>query len=251
MFLVPRGSEFSRWGTGNTSLPGHDRSSFQLRSALLRPVAILTRSIRRRTGYGLAETRPVFVHLQKTGGRSIGRMLKTAYWGHPILWVGADKLDMPQRELERYSVFRGHIPPSFAARVPNAFPFTFLRDPEDCLLSMYFYGRQRGRDLKSLRECLATDFADNLMTRALAGDADADAAIEALRKMKFVGLTERFDEDTSRLFHMLGKGHIEPVVWKPTRARVYLEDLSSEVRARLKELTVLDRKVYDWALKQR
>ena len=43
------------------------------RSVLLRPVAAAARTLRKYTGYGLPDRRPVFIHIPKTAGRSIGR----------------------------------------------------------------------------------------------------------------------------------------------------------------------------------
>ncbi len=184
-------------------------------------------------------------------------MLKVAYWGYPILSVpaaGARRdlaLHLPQSEFERYAAYRGHVPPSFAERVPNPFVFTFLREPRERLVSHYYYHRSLGLEKLSLTKFLESDAADNIMTRAIAGEPSAEAAIEVLSTMDFIGLTERFDDDTERLFALLGRRSVPPLRWKPTHIRLELEDLAPSVLTALEERTAEDRAVYAWALSQR
>ncbi len=217
----------------------------------------IARSIRQKTGLGLPGRRAVFIHIPKTGGRSIGRMMKSAYWGQPILWIPSGGvrrervLGMPQEKLDRYAGYRGHVTASFADRVTNPFVFTFLREPRDRTISQYFYNRSLdSAERQSLGKFLESAHADNVMTRSLVGEPSAEAAIDALSRMDFVGIMERFEEDTRRLFELLGRPPVEPVKWKPTLARVELEDLAPRVRAALEERTAADRKVYDWVLQQ-
>ncbi len=184
-------------------------------------------------------------------------MLRAAYAGYPVLHVpsGGPRrelvLHMPQSRFERYAAYRGHVPPSFAERVPNPFVFTFLREPIDRLISEYYYNRSIACTAPpSLRAYLEDGLSDNPLTRALAGEPVADAAIEVLSKMDFVGLMERFDRDIARLFERLGRPNVAPSKWGSTYARVEFEDLSSDVRAALRERTTADRKVYEWALER-
>ena len=217
----------------------------------------IVRSFRKVTRIGLPEVRPVFLHIRKTAGTSLRRMIDRAYWGQPVLNVAGggarrERVEqMSQSYLDRYAVYVGHFPPEFAERVRNPFLFTFLREPQDRLVSDYFYHRPGGWLPDTFEAFLDDDSSDNHITRALAGEASAERAIEALAAMDFVGFTETIEEDANELFRRLGKGDVTMVKTKITRDRPVLEDLPETVRQAVEHRTCEDRKVYDWAFRRR
>lgn len=217
----------------------------------------IVRSVRMITRIGLLKVQPVFLHIPKTAGTSLRRMMDRAFWGQPIMNVPSggprrERIDrMSQSDFDRYSVYRGHFPPEFADRVRNPFVFTFLREPQDRLISHYYHYRPMGLVPASLEAFLDDDSSDNIMTRALAGRPSADAAIEALAAMDFIGLTEDFEADTKRLFNLLGRESTPQSRWKVTDDRPALDDLSTSVRCALERRTAEDRKVYEWGWQRR
>jgi hypothetical protein len=217
----------------------------------------IVRSLRKVSRVGLLEIQPVFLHVPKTAGTSLRRMMDLAFWGHPILNVPGggprrERIDrMSQSHFDRYSVYRGHFLPEFSRRVRNPFLFTFLRRPEDHLLSYYYHYLSMGMMPSTFEAFLENSSSDNIMTRALAGKPSAEDAIEALAAMDFVGLTEEFEEDTKRLFEALGRKRVPVERWKVTERRPAPDDLPKNVLQAVKRRTREDRKTYDWAVKQR
>ena len=173
--------------------------------------------------------------------------------GQPVLYLplgGADRdriLRMPDEAFHRFGVYRGFFDIALAReRVPNPFIFTFLRNPEERLVSDLYYGSaKRGAEF-SFENWNPDDC--NLMTRMLAGSASAAAAIEVLSSMDFVGVTERIDRDMPRLLTLLGRPWVPVVTRNVNRERPALDDLPSHVRSLLAERTKADREVYEWAL---
>jgi Sulfotransferase family len=204
---------------------------------------------------GLPDIRPVFISIPKTGSTSVARMLRTAYWGHPVLylpWEGEDReriLRMPGSTFRRFGVYRGYFDIAFVKeRVPNPFVFTFLRDPQDRLVSDLYYFASKGGTRFSFENWMPGDH--NFMTRMLVGSTDADAAIEVLSSLDFVGVTERIGSDMPRLFSRLGKANVPVVVKHQTPERPALHQLPARIRSLLAESTEADQKIYDWALKR-
>ena len=221
---------------------------------VLRPAAAALRAFRHVTGVGLPDVRPVFISLPKTGSTSVARMLRSAYWGQPVLYLpvggpGRERiLQMPKKTFDRFGVYRGYFDVSVAReRVPNPLIFTFLRDPVERLISDLYYGAAKIRTQISLEDW-RPDGDCNVMTQLLVGSADAEAAIEALSSMDFVGITERMDSDMPRLLQQLGRPNVAMERKNVNRGRPASDDLSPRVRSFLRERTEADRKVYEWAL---
>jgi hypothetical protein len=202
---------------------------------------------------GLPDIRPVFISIPKTGSTSVARMLRTAYWGHPVLYlpIGGDDreriLRMPRTSFNRFGVYRGFFDIALAReRVLNPFIFTFLRNPEERLVSDLFYGPAKMRTEFSIEDWRPED--GNYMTRMLTGGNDADVAIEVLSSMDFVGVTERIASDMPRLLARLGRPNVPMVTKNVNRKRPKLDELSPRIRSQLADATEADRKIYEWAL---
>jgi hypothetical protein len=219
----------------------------------------IVRAARKVTGIGLLPRQPVFLHIPKTAGTSLRRMMDKAFWGQPALNVPStgprrERIErMSQQQFDRYAIYRGHFLPEFATRVRNPFLFTFLREPQDRLLSHYYYYYHQpdgtGLPIQAFLEDPAR--SDNMITRALAGEARAAVAIEALAAMDFIGFTEDFEHDVGLVLRMLGREGVVEERTKVTPTRAALDDLPSGVRAALEERTSEDRKVYEWAIANR
>lgn len=220
---------------------------------MFRPAAAILRGFRRATGIGLPHVRPVFISIPKTGSTSVARMLRTAYWGQPVLYLQIDgegrerALQMSRRRFNSFGVYRGFFDVALArARVANPFVFTFLRDPVERLVSDLYYGPTKTGEAFSIEAWTPGDC--NNMTRMLVGDANADAAIEVLSSMEFVGITERIDTDMSRLLGRLGRPNVPEVRKNVNRGRPAVDDLPPRIRSLMLEATEADRKIYEWAL---
>lgn len=92
----------------------------------------------------------VFLHIPKTAGQSIHTALVNAY-GEDVICparVNEHLYKMGINELNRYQVFSGHLDWSLLDCVKGPkYVFTVLREPEDRILSFYFYLREEALKL--------------------------------------------------------------------------------------------------------
>lgn len=178
-----------------------------------------------------------FVHIPKTAGMTLVRILERQYGPESVFFLDNDRLAESGRELESLSrtgtrplrVVRGHVPfgsHRFVARPVTH--VTLLRDPVARVVSHYRYVlRTPGHFLREAvvsRSISLEDYADsglsceldNGQTRLLSGAADSvpfgrcgeellAAAKQNLREhFAVAGPTERFDETLCLLKRRLG-----------------------------------------------
>lgn len=150
-----------------------------------------------------------FVHIRKTGGSTVDMILRQSFGaGHFRIRLGRDRSVNPIATAEeirrcrwiywRMRCISGHgiVPHSNLEAVGKPIRyFTFLREPLTRCASDYQFRVTRGGMRKPFKEWVRSEFAGNQQSLKIAGQPDADAAIEMLRtKVGFVGLLERFDE---------------------------------------------------------
>jgi Sulfotransferase family len=85
----------------------------------------------------------VFMHIQKTGGTSLQRMLRDV-WGQNLFAEHGDTLATHKGvELSAYSIFAGHFNYDSLRHLPRKRQsiFTFVREPKERLLSLYYFLR--------------------------------------------------------------------------------------------------------------
>ncbi len=238
-------------------------------------------------GFG-PEQRLYFLHIHKTAGSTLARILET-HFGQgqicpPQTWQ--QFLTLPRSDLAQYRLFRGHLL-AFSQWLPaRPWIVTFLRDPVERTLSTYGYIRRNDRhrlhrasmtmDLETFlhdpdtagtvrdlqtRWILANAFpCESLkdMERQLAelGLDPLTTARHQLDSYAFVGLVERFETSVQRLMDTLGWPLFD---WMTEHAgdrvnvsegRVRRDELSPGVLDRILELTTLDRALHDGALAQ-
>ena len=225
----------------------------------------------------------LFLHIQKTAGTSIVNLARPRYLtsltSHGDCWHLAPEL------FRHVGFVSGHFGYDFARHLmPGRFTFTFLREPRERVLSMYYFCRQREPDRfkiyerarsMELVEFLEAGFTDawvrkniwnnqswqlcngysHLDDRSL-GNFQAhevlDLARRHLRQFNYVGFMETLATDTKAIIGQLG------IV--PTRelrrensatSRPGLKDVPERARTLLDELTVLDRQLYQEAWQRR
>ena len=174
----------------------------------------------------------IFYHIEKTAGTTFNDILarqygrKNRYHLHPPerrKEIAAFK-DMSEEERAQYTCLTGHMSHLLADHVPLPVKYvTFLREPMKQVMSSYNYTKynagtkahDRIKDLKSVDEYLdwqLGDRRDNIQTRYLAnvtrfmeehtgqvdfakdGEELYKKALEKLKSMEHVYITEKFDE---------------------------------------------------------
>ena len=177
--------------------------------------------------------RPVaFLHIPKCAGTAVTRALASLFTPSEICPEWTQRLhEMPPEELARYRLVSGHFYWDLAERLPaSGFVFTFLREPRERLLSLYYYfrcfpldteGPGRSRAMRKAKELLIRPFlmtdylsvrneVDNVITHRLAGlkyldngrltigdDEAVGLAVEHLGSMSAFGLVERYAESAA------------------------------------------------------
>jgi hypothetical protein len=212
----------------------------------------------------------VFVHIQKTAGKTLRHILRRLYAGpgrsvHVPNFFAKPELHwsaVAERTDDRppgHEVAHGHM-----LFEPDRWPrdarfLTILRDPVERTISHYYWlnerrGARSGWD--SIEEALDQGaIRDNLQVRVIAGADPAgpvtatmtEDAIAALDRFSGVGLTERFDESLVLFRRALGwrTTAYERVNSTNSRApRTALDDATIE---RIQEHTRFDQLLYDVA----
>ena len=229
---------------------------------------VLTRAIFGERG---AHPLTAFVHIPKTAGGTVGVMLNNAYPPGAVRKAG-NYLRYPERNLAKLTrakwtgrwigarVIIGHVPYSlFHKTLPRGTRYvTFLRDPVDRVISHYHREIQRKTSLKSLEEALDARVPElnDLATRCLCDDpaplgelapSALDDAKANLSKFACVGIQERFDESVVLLQRTLGFALVPYLNEHVSSDRPDLDELSTELRARVMEINRLDVELYAFA----
>jgi hypothetical protein len=225
-----------------------------------------------------------FVHIERTGGSTVISILRRSFGtGHCDIRLPLAKRpgDRPQHQLDRRVVvdaevlrrvtrvyrnlegIAGHnVKPygDLGRSNPEIRFFTFLRDPVARLRSHFLNARLTDHGPQDFARWIAATWVHNWQTKMIAGEPDAQKAIELLSTdFKFVGLTERFDESVLMLGQWLQNPGFRPEyrrinqlsdkrppheIARLQRDTRYLD--SDPARTRIQEAIGEDQKVYDF-----
>ena len=184
----------------------------------------------------------IFIHLYKTGGTTLNRIIEWEYKTSRICsveptwwqWSYQRITRWSPRRLAKMEVFKGHMPFGLHRLIPRPANYvTVLREPVERAISDYYFARRfkphrhhRAALQLSLEEFFLQKHEHNLQSRILAGpdshelfpsvcDAGTLAAAKdnLARRFIVVGLTERFDETLALLKVLLN--------WKVRRYRSF------------------------------
>lgn len=162
----------------------------------------------------------IFLHVPKSAGTTLNRLIE---WEYPLFqmysvdpvlfrWSRARLWRLPQRRLEKFRVFKGHMPFGLHEVLPQPATYiTVMRGAVERVISAYYfmsnymlhpnYWKFR-RERWTLEDFVRRSPRENVQTKMIAGaDYDAPCTAEILAKAKenlqyfsVVGLTERFEE---------------------------------------------------------
>lgn len=268
------------WVGGQVELRGA-RPFGRPRSSGLDATTPLTRPLRlaRATSAPVAGARAVFLHIPKTAGSTLFRLLEREYAGSPIFRLYGD-VDSRIRLLEAMSIedlhalrlVGGHMGFGIHRFLPGASAYvTLLRDPVDRVVSHYHYVKSRPHDAGSARAMEGVSSLDdyvrssvfariinNGQTRLLGSDvqsADEAADEAALERAKqvidrsdvVVGLQDRFEESLLLMLQAFGWGYPAYRNENVGVGRPRVEELSGSTVELILERNSLDVELYQHA----
>jgi hypothetical protein len=220
-----------------------------------------------------APARPliIFVHLPKTAGSTLVRIIERQYPAKSILRLyesdfGNELAAIPSSEMDRLSVILGHF--YFGAHAFSSRPvryITLLRDPVERIISHYYYVRQSPKHYfyDSARKMSMAKFveycSDNDQTRQLAGRCGVPSlgtsSDELLNVAKgnltkyfpVVGITEEFDRSLILMKQVFGWNYPVYTSQNVTRNRPTRKELPQDVLEAIRKHNELDMDVYRYA----
>ena len=218
--------------------------------------------------------RPVVIlHIPKTAGTSLRRMIQEHYQTEEIFYVYGDDSTfttfddfkkLAPEEKAAYKIFMGHIPfnQNFFSGL-NPIYITILRDPVERVLSYYHHVMQRqewkGKDVSLLKyiEISEDRQLSNHQTRVLAGyvneplnEIQLEIAINNLNNhFSVVGTTDNYKEAVEALCNLMGWEHKTIYRENISTDRKQAEYYSKIEIEKIKKLNVFDLKLYDYVLK--
>jgi hypothetical protein len=227
-----------------------------------------------------------FIHIERTAGSTVNSILRRSFGtGHcdirlPLarrrndrsknqldyrVLVDAEVLRRVRRIYRHLKGIAGHnVKPygELGLSSPEIRFFTFLRDPAARLRSHFLNALLADHSPRDFDRWIAATWVHNWQTKMIAGEPDAQKAIELLStRVDFVGLTERFDESVLMLgqwlqepgfraeyrrINQLSDKHTSREVARLQRNTRYLD--SDSARARIEEAISEDQKVYDFVV---
>lgn len=224
----------------------------------------------------------VFIHIQKTAGTSLVHLAAEQYGVESIISHGdyVDKSPLVYRNIPFVS---GHFGYAYIEPlIPGRKIFTFLREPRERIISLYYYYRRQPIDMypihelaynNSLESFLELGFCDPLVRsriwnhqtwqlaygystgfdRRFANSFTEKQLLSLAKcnisKLDFIGLVEHFDCDVKTLSELLRWSSVcVPSKVNVTYNKKSLNEVSDKAIMLLDELTCLDKALYDTAI---
>ena len=209
------------------------------------------------------------VHIQKTAGTSLRRLMAQQYPGHRCVFVYSldpEPLEVVKRRAMRADAVYGHFTYGFHEVLGvEARYHTILREPTARVVSAYRHSLQRddnpfherlqaGMSLLELIESEEDHLMNNHMTRVIAGHQPTDTVTDrwmldqALRNIDehfdVVGITERMDDSVALLGHELGWTDLPPVGRHNENPDAQQVDLDVATLAAIRRYNALDDELY-------
>lgn len=218
----------------------------------------------------------IFLHVPKSAGTTLNRLIE---WEYPLFdiysvdpvffrWSRARLFRFPKERLERFRVFKGHMP--FGLHAMLAQPATYttvLREPVDRVISAFYfmnnyklhpnYWKFR-REGWTLEDFVRRSPRENVQSKMMAGaDYDEPCTAEILEKAKenltqhfsVVGLTERFEESLALMKLRFGWKFDTYSSFNVTRTRPKKRDLPQSTLDLIAARNRFDVELYNCATK--
>jgi len=215
----------------------------------------------------------IFLHIPKSAGTTLNRLIE---WEYPLFemysvdpvffrWSRARLWHLSKRRLQRFRVFKGHMPFGLHELLPQSATYiTVMRGAVERVISAYYfmsnymlhpnYWKFR-REGWTLEDFVRRSPRENVQTKMIAG-ADYDApcttetllrAKENLRYFSVVGLTERFEESLALMKLRFGWRFDSYCSFNVTRKRPKKRELPQSTLDLIAERNRFDMELYECA----
>jgi hypothetical protein len=215
----------------------------------------------------------IFLHIPKSAGTTLNRLIE---WEYPLFemysvdpvffrWSRTRLWRLPKRRLQRFRVFKGHMPFGLHELLPQPATYiTVMRGAVERVISAYYfminymlhpnYWKFR-REGWTLEDFVRRSPRENVQTKMIAG-ADYDApcttetllrAKENLRYFSVVGLTERFEESLALMKLRFGWKFDSYCSFNVTRKRPKKRELPQSTLDLIAERNRFDMELYECA----
>lgn len=215
----------------------------------------------------------VYLHIPKTGGRSLQNILLRSFSEDEIIVDGHERMDeiaaWPEDRKRKIRYFQGHFIFGAHRLLPQPSRYiTTLREPVDRVISHYYFIKRctahplneivnKGEiDLEGYVTSGVCDEVSNDQTRMIAGvSREASVSADDMFRMardnienQFIlaGLVERFDETLLLLKRQLGLRHIFYGVRNQTIGRPLRDNVPGKIQDQIRERNTADIQLYEY-----
>ena len=215
----------------------------------------------------------IFLHIPKSAGTTLNRLIE---WEYPLFemysvdpvffrWSRARLWHLSKRRLQRFRVFKGHMPFGLHELLPQSATYiTVMRGAVERVISAYYfmsnymlhpnYWKFR-REGWTLEDFVRRSPRENVQTKMIAGaDYDAPCTAETLLRAKenlqhfsVVGLTERFEESLALMKLRFGWKLDSYSSFNVTRKRPKKRELPQSTLDLIAERNRFDMELYECA----
>jgi len=224
----------------------------------------------------------VFLHIPKTGGSTVSNIIKRNFEEDECYICGSrgesqyqsnlNFISLDENQKRKYKFIAGHVELILLQSLPQEhFSFTFLRNPVDRMISMYYYilANEKhhlheivSKNRLSIKEFMAAKLwheLDNGMVRRLSGVRDLipygqcdsqlleSAKFNLLNNISFFGFLERFDESIFMLSKIVGLKDILYTKKNVTKKKPKRKDIDKDSIDAIVEYNKLDIELYNFA----
>jgi Galactose-3-O-sulfotransferase len=223
-----------------------------------------------------AEEAVIFLHVPKTAGTTLNRLIE---WEYPLFemysvdpvffrWSASHLWQLPARRLKRTRMFKGHMLFGLHEILPQPATYiTVLREPIDRVISAFYFMRsyilhplywQLRRENWSLEDFVRHSPRGNVQSKILAGaeynspctaEIFEQAQENLFRHFSVVGLSERFEESLALMKLRFGWKLERYSSFNVTRARPKKHDLPQTTLDLVVEKNAFDLALYECAAK--
>ena len=223
-----------------------------------------------------AEEAVIFLHVPKTAGTTLNRLIE---WEYPFFemysvdpvffrWSASHLWQLPARRLKRTRMFKGHMLFGLHKILPQPATYiTVLRDPIDRVISAFYFMRSYvlhplywkfKRENWTLEDFVRRSPRENVQSKILAGaeynSPCTDEVFEQAKENLFghfsvVGLSERFEESLALMKLRFGWKLQHYSSFNVTHARPKKRDLPQSTLDLIVEKNSFDLALYQWAAK--